>query len=99
MRGATARRAPWPIQAAHAALGAAGLAMLVLTLRLGLPASDTGTGGFGLLATSLLTLALLLGLAIAFIPVRRRPTGVLIAIHASFAVAGFVVLWTLVALG
>ena len=90
-------RAPWPIPLAHGALGAAGLAVLLLVLRKGLPPSSAGTAGFGPTAAALLALALALGLAIGLS--RRRPPGLLVAIHAGLAIAGFVVLWTLVSLG
>jgi hypothetical protein len=83
----------------HGTLGAAGLAVLLFALNRGLPRSATGTTGFGPAAALLLGLALAAGLAIAFAAVRqRRPAGLLVAIHASLAVAGFVVLWTLVSL-
>jgi asparagine N-glycosylation enzyme membrane subunit Stt3 len=96
LRGAP-RRPPWPIGIVHGALGAAGLAALLLALRNGLPASAMGTAGFGPAAAVLLGIALLLGLVIGF--TRRRPPGVLVAVHASVAIAGFVVLWTVVSLG
>jgi len=84
----------------HGTLGAAGLAALLRALRRGLPPSATGTAGFGPAAALLLGLALALGLAIAHAARRqRRPAGVLVAIHASVAIVGFVVLWTLIGLG
>jgi hypothetical protein len=43
-----------------------------------------------------IALALVLGLTIALF--RVRPIGVLVAFHAGLAIAGFVVLWTLVSL-
>jgi hypothetical protein len=91
------RRLSRPIRIAHGALGAAGLAALLLVLRRGLPPSTEGTTGFGPAAAVLLVLALTLGLLIALR--RRRPPGLLVATHASLAIAGFVVLWTLVSLG
>ena len=51
----------------------------------------------GWLVALLLGIALLLGLVIGLR--RRRPAGVLVAVHASMAIAGFVVLWTVVSLG
>ena len=91
-----ALRAPWPIGILHGALGTTGLAALLLVLRNGLPPSAMGTTGFAPAAAVLLGIALLLGLVIGL---RRRPTGVLVAVHASVAIAGFVVLWTVVSLG
>src|SRR5579872_2782657 len=96
MRGAPGRP-PWPISAAHGATGAFGLAMLLLVLWRGLPPSELGTGGFAPAAALLLALALAIGLVFALH--RRRPAGVVVAVHASLAIAGFVVLWTVVSLG
>lgn len=100
LRGATAGRPPWPAPFAHGALGTAGLAILIRVLRHGLPPSAMGTTGFGPAAALLLGLALALGLVIAYAASRqRRPAGLLVAIYASLAIAGFVALWTLVGLG
>jgi hypothetical protein len=98
LRGAGARRPPWPIALVHGVLGAAGLAIFLAVLQRGLPTSAAGTAGFGPAAAALIGLALLLGLVIAR-AARRRPPGILVAIHASVAIAGFVVLWTLVSFG
>jgi hypothetical protein len=100
LRGPAAPRPPWPIAAAHGAIGTAGLALLLVALGRGAPPSTAGTTGFGPAAALLFALALAFGLAIAIAAVRRRrPAGLLVAIHASLAVAGFVVLWTVVSLG
>jgi asparagine N-glycosylation enzyme membrane subunit Stt3 len=96
MRG-RARRPPWPIGLLHGALGAVGLSALLFVLRNGLPPSAMGTTGFAPAAAVLLGVALLLGLVIGLR--RRRPAGALVAVHASVAVAGFVVLWAVVSLG
>jgi hypothetical protein len=96
LRGAS-NRSPWPIGVAHGALGTAGLAALLPVLRRGLPPSAMGTAGLVSAAAMLLGGALLLGLVIGLR--RRRPAGVLVAVHASVAIAGFVVLWTVVSLG
>jgi hypothetical protein len=99
-RGPTAKRPPWPIPLVHGALGAAGLAVLLRVWQRGLPASAAGTAGFGPAAAALLGLALVLGLVIAYVAWHRnRPAGLLVAVHASLAIAGFVLLWTLVSLG
>ena len=96
LRGSS-RRPPWPVAAIHAAFGAAGLAALLIAIRRGLPPSAMGTAGFAPAAAILLALALTLGVMFALR--RRRPAGVLVAVHASLAIAGFVVLWTVVSLG
>jgi hypothetical protein len=93
----TARRLPWPIRLAHGVLGVAGLATLFWALYRGLPPSAMGIAGFGPASAVFIGLALILGLAIALF--RVRPTGVLVAFHAGLAIAGFVVLWTVVSLG
>jgi hypothetical protein len=90
------RRLPWPVRFLHGGLGAVGLALLLLVLYRGLPPSTMGTAGFGQAAAVLFGLALVLGLAIALF--RVRPAGVVVAFHAGLAIAGFVVLWTLVSL-
>lgn len=100
MRGKELRRPPWPVPAVHGVLGAAGLAVLLFVLRRGLPPSAEGTAGFGPAAAVLLGLALAAGLGIALAACRgRRPPGLLVAVHASLAIGGFVVLWTVVSLG
>ncbi|HVC51979.1 MAG TPA: hypothetical protein VND87_08155 [Stellaceae bacterium] len=99
LRGRGARRVPWPVAATHGAIGAAGLVVLLLALRRGLPPSTMGTAGFGPAAALLLAVALLLGLTIAVASLRRRPAATLVAVHASVAIAGLVVLWALVSLG
>jgi LPXTG-motif cell wall-anchored protein len=69
----------------------------LLVLRNGLPPSAMGTTGFVPAAAMLLGIALLLGLVIG-LRRRRRPPGALVAVHASVAIAGFVVLWAVVSL-
>jgi hypothetical protein len=93
----TAHRLPWVLRGAHGAVGAMGLGILSLALYRGLPPSAMGTVGFAPAAAVFIGLALILGLAIALF--RVRPPGVLVAFHAGLAVAGFVVLWTVVSLG
>lgn len=99
-RGPTAKRPHPAIPLTHAALGLVGLTMLLFVLRGGLPPTDTGTSDFGGIAAALFGLALAFGLMIAFAAWRgRRPGGVLVGTHASIAIAGFVLLIALVALG
>jgi asparagine N-glycosylation enzyme membrane subunit Stt3 len=95
---------PWPPHAAappiHGAVGATSLIVLLLALDRGLPSSQMGTSGFAPIAAGLLAAALGLGLALALLSWRRgRPGGALVGVHASLAIAGFVLLLALVALG
>lgn len=91
------RRLHWPIRLAHGLLGAAGLAFLLLALYRGLPPSAAGTAGFAPAAAVFVALALVLGAAMGLF--RERPPGVLVVFHAGLAIAGAVVLWTVVSLG
>lgn len=100
LRGKEVRRGHWVPTLAHGGLGAAGLAVLVAALWHGVPASGMGTAGFGPGAAVLLALALALGISIALASFRRRrPASTLVAVHASLAIAGIVVLWALVSVG
>lgn len=99
IRGPQARPAPWSVAAIHGALGAASLGALIAALRIGLPRTGMGTAGFGVIAAGLYTLALGLGLWLAFAAWRRRrPAGALVGAHAGVAIAGFVLLLALFAL-
>jgi len=94
------RRAHWAVTLGHGALGTAGLGVLLAGLLQGVPPSRMGTAGFGPAAAVLLALALALGILIALASFgRRRPAAALVAVHASLAIAGLVVLWALVSLG
>jgi hypothetical protein len=100
LRGKDARRAHWAVTLGHGVLGAVGFGVLLTGLWSGLPASGMGTAGFGPAAAVLFALALALGILIALASVgRRRPAATLVAVHASLAIAGLVVLWALVGLG
>lgn len=100
LRGPGGSRPHPAIAAVHGGLGAASLAVLLLALERGRPHRTMGTAGFGRTAAALLALALAIGLAIAVIAWRlRRPAGALVGVHAGLAIAGFVVLWALIALG
>lgn len=99
LRGPQAKAPPAPLLAAHAILGTASLAALILALHRGLPHSGMGTSGFGPTAAGLLALALAFGLLLARASSRRRRPGeLLVGTHAGLAIAGLVVLLTLVAL-
>jgi hypothetical protein len=99
MRGAGAKPPHRIILLAHGGLGAAGLIVLLISLRRGLPNAGIGVSGFGNVAAGLLGLALALGLMLAGASWRnRRPAGALVGAHATCAIAGFVVLLALIAL-
>jgi hypothetical protein len=83
----------WPFGASHGALGAIGLITLLLALR-GPPRGEAmGVGGFGRIAAALVAMALVAGLAILAVRLRRRRIpGLIIGIHATLAVSGVVIL-------
>lgn len=82
----------WPA-IGHGLLGAAGFAVLLLGLRGPPRGVAEGAGSFGVIAAVMLGLALLAALGIIAAQFRRRAPGVLVvAVHATFAIAGFVVL-------
>ena len=90
---------PRALATGHAALGVAALGVLLLALRRGLPHTGMGTAGFAPIAAGLLALALAFGLVLAHAAWRRRrPAGVVVAIHAGLAVSGLALLLALVAL-
>ena len=90
---AAARLPAWPLAALHGLIALGGLGALALSLRGPVRGAAQGTAGFGAGAAVLLTLAALLGVALLSARLRRgKVPGALIALHAMFAVAGFVVL-------
>lgn len=85
--------APWAVSLVHALLGAAGLVTLLLAVLQG------GGGNRVLVALGLLVVAALGGFYLASLHARRKlaPKGVVI-LHAALAVAGFLVLLSVVLL-
>ena len=81
---------PWPLGALHGAIALGGLGCLALALRGPVRGLDQGTASFGTMAAALLALAALVGLAARLRG--RRLSGMLIGIHATFAVGGFIIL-------
>jgi hypothetical protein len=88
-----ATAAPWPLAALHALLAIGGLACLAIALRGPPRGLDQGTASFGLISAVLIAIAALLGGRMLMLRLRkRRRTGMLIGIHATFAIGGFVIL-------
>ncbi|MDE2165442.1 MAG: hypothetical protein KGJ66_03785 [Alphaproteobacteria bacterium] len=99
-RGPTVKRSPAAIALTHAGVGVTGLILLFVVVRHGLPSIGNGTADFAAIATGFFGVALLFGLLILLAAWRRRrPSGLLVATHASLAVAGIVMLLTRVTLG
>jgi hypothetical protein len=85
---------------AHGGLGGTGLLFLLAALRGGAVHPAAGVAGFGQAAAWLLGVALLLGLSVlAMGRGGRGRTSILIAVHATLAISGIVVLMALVVLG
>jgi hypothetical protein len=79
--------------ALHGALGAAGLALLLLTLQGPRRGEAMGVGSFGFFAAVLLALALVFGLFVLLLLRRASPAaGFMIAVHATMAITGYVLL-------
>lgn len=98
LRGPQAKPPPRALPFVHGTLGGASLAALIAALRQGLPPTGMGTSGFGMIGAGLLGLALAFGLALGLQGRYHRPPGAVVGVHASLAIAGFVVLLTLFAL-
>lgn len=93
LRGSTAHAAPWWLAALHGVVGIAGLGCLLLALRGPPRGLDEGTASFGLVAATLLALAVLAGLGVLLMHRgRRRRAATLIGLHATLAISGFVLL-------
>lgn len=84
---------PTPVSGLHGLLAVAGFICLLLALRGPIRGLEAGTGSFGAIAAVLIGAAALAGVGALAARVRRKPwTGLLIGIHATLAVGGFVVL-------
>ena len=91
---------PWPLGALHGLIALAGLGLLGIALRGPPRGLDQGTGSFGAIAAALIALAALVGLAQLAARLRkRRLSGMLIGIHATLAIGGFVILLAYVLVG
>jgi hypothetical protein len=83
----------WPLGALHGLLALTGLACLALALRGPPRGVQQGTASFGLIAAVLFVLAALLGARLLAARIFEKPIGGgTIAIHATLAVSGFVIL-------
>jgi len=98
LRGTTRPR--WTIGALHGLIGLASLTALVLALRGPPRGEQTGVGPFGMVAAVLAGGALLIGLVVlSLLRVNRQIAGLAIAVHATAAISGYVLLLAYVALG
>lgn len=84
---------PRPVGWVHGALGVSGLVLLLLALRGPPRGVAMGAGNFGLIAAWLLAVALVFGLLMFRRSLRRGTVpGAAVGIHATLAIAGFVML-------
>ena len=91
---------PWSLAALHGFLALGGLSCLALALRGPPRGLDQGVASFGIIATSLITLAALIGVALLATRIfKTRIAGIMIGIHATLGVSGFVILAAYVLLG
>jgi hypothetical protein len=91
--GGAADAAPWRLAALHGLIGVGGLFCLLFALDNPLLRPDRGTAGFGAISAVLLALAALFGAGIFVIRLASKGrVSALIAIHATIAISGFVVL-------
>jgi hypothetical protein len=94
------RAPPWSLAALHGLLAISGLGCLALALRGPSRGLDQGVASFGIIAAVLITLAASLGVALLATRVfKRRVAGIMIGIHATLAVSGFVILAAYVFVG
>ena len=90
----------WPLATLHGFFAVAGLECLVLALVRSPRGLDQGNASFGIGAAALIVLAALVGLSfLATKVLQGRYAGIMIGIHATLAVSGFVVLSAYVFVG
>jgi hypothetical protein len=83
---------PWKFAALHGLLAIAGLSCLAFALRGPPRGLDQGIASFGITGAALIALAALFGAGFLVMRIlKRRPVGLLIGIHATLAVSGFVI--------
>jgi len=84
---------PWTLAALHGLLAIAGLGGLALALRGPPRGLDQGMASFGMIAAALMASAAVLGAGFLATRLRkRRLAGMAVAVHATLAVSGFVIL-------
>ncbi len=93
-------RAPWRLAGPHGLLGISGLCCLALALRGPPQELAQGTTFFGTTAATLITMAALVGVALLAARIfKTRIPEIMIGIHATLAVSGFVILAAYVFVG
>jgi hypothetical protein len=91
---------PWPLAALHGLLTIVGLCCLALALRSPPRGLDQGIASFGVIATTMFTMAALIGGGLFAARVfKRQIAGIVIGVHATLAVSGFVILAAYVFVG
>jgi hypothetical protein len=91
---------PRPLAALHGLLAIVGLCCLALALRGPPRGLDQGTASFGTIAAALITMAALVGVGLLAAHVfKRRIAGIMVGVHATLAVSGFIVLAAYVFVG
>ncbi len=84
---------PWKVAALHGLAAIAGLGCLAFALRGPPRGLNQGTASFGMIAAALIALAGVFGAGfVAMRLFKKQPTGILIGMHATLAVSGFVIL-------
>jgi hypothetical protein len=84
---------PWWLAATHVVFALTGLGCLLLALRGPPRGLEQGTGSFGIIAAVLIALAALVGGRLLAARIKKKqPAGILVGIHATLAIAGFVIL-------
>jgi hypothetical protein len=90
----------WPFAGIHGLLAIGGFGCLLLGLRGPPRGLATGTGSFGTISAALVGLAALFGAGmLATRLINRRVPGIIVGVHATFAVSGFVFLATYILMG
>jgi hypothetical protein len=96
----SAKASPAWLAYAHGGVAIAGYALLLVALPGAQRGQETGTQSFGAVSAALIGAAVLAALAMLRARLRKRPVGgLVIGIHATLAVSGFVLLAVYVALG